>query len=329
MMDRSIVQEPLLNWIPYKLIIENDQILCHWLYTSNHRFTDPFFEETTLKCLRHPYNSGAFKSMSSIESMIEWSELFPNRIPEAFIFHISRCGSTLLSQLISLDPQCLVLSEVPFFDNILQLPFKLKNVDDTLRENAFRAAIKIIGQNKTEHQQRLIIKTDSWHIFSYKFLRQLYPFAEFILLYRSPDEVLRSHQKLRGLQAVPGVIQPEVFGFTEKEITGLSLDAYTSNVLEKYLMMLETTAEKDKHTLLLDYKQGAMDMVEDLADHLKINWKEEHMIQMQERSKFHSKRPMEGFMEDRKMENLPESIQKAMIAYQRLDKKRKPPLLKN
>ncbi len=48
--------------------------------------------------------------------------------------------------------------------------------------------------------------------------RKLYPQTPFILLYRQPGEVIRSQQKRRGMQSIPGLLEPEIFGFTKNEI---------------------------------------------------------------------------------------------------------------
>ncbi len=320
-MNPDLAIHPLKNWIPYKVVLENDVILIHWLFVSDHFFSAPFFDETIGRCKSHPYNSTGYRSVSSPESMIEWARTFPERIPSAFIFHISRCGSTLLSQLIGSDKKYLVLSEVPFFDEILRLPYRLKGVDPELTEKMLHAGIKIVGQNRSGLEHNLFIKTDSWHIFFHEQIRRLYPFSPFILLYRSPDAVIRSHKKLQGIHTVQGQIEPDVFGFTGQEIEGLLPDMYTSKVLEKYLSAFEDVMEKDKQTLLLDYKYGAMKMMAMISDHLKINWEENHLKEMERRSKFHSKRPNDNFTEEPEEKEFPEYIHHTMMAYSRLNKK--------
>lgn len=315
-------EHSLKGWIPYKLIIENNTPLVQWLYISGISFDRPFFDETIIQCKQHPYNSSPFKCISSIENMIEWSETFSEMVSVTFIFHISRCGSTLLSQLIGLDSKYVVLAEVPFFDEILRLPYKLKNISKQLQNKALQAAIKLVGQNSSKKPQHLFIKTDSWHISFHKTLRQLYPTAAFILLYRSPDEVVYSHQKLRGMQSVPGLIEPEVFRLTQIEIANMTLDIYTAKILEKYMLLFEEIVNHDSQSLLLNYKQGAISMIKQLGEYLNIEWSKEHLLQMQDRSHFHSKHPQQNFNKEIKSNYIPEFLQDVMKLYNQLDKKR-------
>ncbi|MGZ4068219.1 MAG: sulfotransferase family protein, partial [Bacteroidia bacterium] len=285
---------------------------------GNKDFTEPFFEETIACCRSHPYNSAKFRSVSSLDSMIEWSGLLPEIHRPAFIFHVSRCGSTLVSQLIGLDEKYTVLSEVPLFDELLRVSHKLNNIDERRQKKLFQAAVKFVGQSRTGSGDHLFIKTDSWHICFHKRLRQFYPDAPFFLLYRSPDEVVYSHQKLRGMQAVPGLIEPEIFGLDKKEIKDLTLDAYTARVLENYLLLFEKVAAQDKLARLFDYRDGAMDIMMNMGKYLKINWGEGHIENMHKRVGFHSKYPRQTFSKDETRNEVPEYLQNAVDAYRRL-----------
>lgn len=318
----SAGQHPLHNWIPYKLIITNGAPLIQWLYTEGQSFDEPFFDESISSCLSHPYNSSRYKCISSPESLIEWAETMPPVIPAAFIFHVSRCGSTLLSQLIGADEKYVTLSEVPLFDTFLRLHYTL-NVSDELRKKLLAAAIKFTAADRTGAEQLVFIKADSWHISYSDIYRELFPSTPFILLYRSPDEVIRSHQNLRGMQAVPGLIEPEVFGFSNEEIAHYNLDEYTAAVLANYFSAFEQLHERDPRTLLLDYKQGVLPMLEAIGKHLRISWTEGHLLKMKERSGFHSKRPEQVFSEERLKTETPLYQQKALELYARLDNMRR------
>ena len=318
-MSVTVSEHPLKGWIPYKLIFENNLPLVCWCYVSERRFEHPFFEETIARCKSHSYNSSSYKSVSTLETMIDWAETFNDTAPISFIFHISRCGSTLLSQLIGLNKKYTVLAEVPFFDELLRLPYKLKNIDEQFQKKLLQAAIKLVGQNRSGNEEQLFIKTDSWHICFYKIYQELYPTSPTIFLYRSPDEVVSSHQKHRGMQAVPNLIEPELFGFNVNEITELSLDEYTANVLEKYLLLFEEMISIDSLVMQIDYKQGTSEMINLIGEHLKINWEEEHLTQINTRRLFHSKYPKQNFLKETKNDIIPDYLKDAMKVYERLD----------
>jgi hypothetical protein len=180
-----------------------------------------------------------------VDVLPEWLHDAGTVPPTVFIFHVSRCGSTLAAQLLSLNEENIVLSEVPFIDEVLRWRNLLPNADEAGTLQLLQASIASYAQKRSGKEKRLIVKADSWHVLFYKQLRKLYPQTPFILLYRKPDEVIKSHQKLRGMQAVQGVIEPQLFGFDAEAINLVGLDEYMALVLEKYYTAFLEISEHD------------------------------------------------------------------------------------
>lgn len=309
---------PLSKWIPYKLLPDNDQAVCRWLHIGDMPFQEPFFDDTIFKCKStgiHRYHS-----VSDLGLLPAWASGMDAVAPTAFIFHISRCGSTLLSQLLGLNPQHIVLSEVPFIDQLLRTPFQQQYPANIMQPHILEAAIRFYGQKRTGAENRLFIKTDSWHVFFYPLLRKVYPEVPFILLYRKPAEVIRSHQKKRGMQAVPGVIEPEVFGFDNEAVT--DLDAYMARVIERYLTLFLEIIEKDPHSLLVNYHEGMLHAAEQTAAFSGFDISAEDHIKMEKRCRYHAKYPDQVFAEHNTQTNVPEYLQKSLELYQQLELKR-------
>lgn len=61
------------------------------------------------RCLRHPFNH-VFRRESSMASLDEWYVESPGLAPAGFIFHMSRCGSTLACRMLSAIDSNIVLS---------------------------------------------------------------------------------------------------------------------------------------------------------------------------------------------------------------------------
>jgi hypothetical protein len=231
--------------------------------------------------------------------MTEWSEDITALNPSAIIFHVSRCGSTLLSQLFSLDETNIVLSEVPFFDDLLRLPYK-NSVEIKVINNYLSDAIKFYARKRNGKEKHLFIKTDSWHLHFYTQLRNLFPSVPFILLFRNPKEVIISHQKQRGMQAVPGLIEPEVFGFSKEKIKETNLDVYMTNVLEGYFKKIIEISKADKDVLLFNYIEGMNNVLKKISSFLNLNSSKESQELSTERIRFHAKHPQQLFAEDYK-----------------------------
>ncbi|WP_293305268.1 hypothetical protein [Pedobacter sp. UBA5917] len=310
----------LKNWIPDQLREKNGLYTCKWLFTNGNQFTGPFFSESIGEYLSHAYNSNKFKPCSDISVLPEWASLMSSVAPTAFIFHISRCGSTLISQSLCLNSQHIVLPEVPFIDEILRLG---KNLPVPHHEELVKAVIKIYGQNPDGEKKHLIIKTDSWHIHFMPLLRKLYPEVPFVLLYRKPDEVVRSHQKLRGMQAVPGVVPNELLGIKNGDVEPGDFDGHTVKVLENYFKAFIRASQEDPLTLLLNYNDGIMENMGRFCSFTNISLSAEDWEHINVRSRFNAKHPNQVFYEVQPEEKIPLYQKQAFEYYHQLENLRK------
>jgi hypothetical protein len=270
-----------------------------------------------------PQNIHIQKCVSGLPVLPEWAAGLDVVKPTAFIFHLSRCGSTLVSQLLSLHPATIVLPEVPFLDELLRLHLQWPGCDEATADVWLEAAIKFYGQKKSEAEEHLFIKTDCWHVFFYERLRKLYPDVPIVLLYRSPDEVLRSQQKRRGMQAVPGIIEPVIPGIKPEEIIHSDFDHYFSMVMEKILAKFFYILEKDKHTLLVNYNEGPVSILKKIAAVTALAINNDLLKKMEQRSRYHAKYPEQAFSGDGPPGTIPEYLTPSMHWYHRLEEKRK------
>lgn len=304
---------PLSGWVPYKLLRDDQHSVCRWLHVDNTPFSEPFFADTISRCRSN--NSRQLHSVSNIELLPDWSASLPYVKPSAFIFHISRCGSTLLAQLLGINPQNIVLSEVPFFDEALRTPYQQRKPN--LPSSAiFQAAMQFYGQQRSGNEKNLFVKTDSWHVCFYKTIRQLYPGVPFILLYRHPQQVIRSQQKKRGMHAVPGVVEAAVFEFDGPPVT--DLDVHMARVIERYLTLFLEIIQHDKNALLVNYNEGMLKVTEKVAAFAGVDINDEEHEKMEARCKFNAKYPDQLFSETDAEKAVPDYLQNCMSLYHQL-----------
>ncbi|MBK6937499.1 MAG: sulfotransferase family protein [Chitinophagaceae bacterium] len=312
----SIIAEALKNWVPYRLEESSNEPLCRWIYLGDAPITEPFFSDTIAKCRQLSPNSKLHRSVGNTAILEEWAEQMEVIPPAAFIFHVSRCGSTLVSQLLGINAENIVLSEVPFFDELLRFGFRQQR--DVL--SLLKAAVGLYSARRNEKQKRVFIKTDSWHIHFYHSLRQLYPHTPFIFLYRNPAEVLLSQQKNRGMHAVPGVVEPAIFNLDAEHIIQLSLDGYLAKVLEGYFQKIIDILQTDRKTIAVNYNQGAIAVMEQITSFAGVVLMKEEIAAMQQRSEFHGKYPGQAFSETSLQEPSPLLLEEAVRLYTEAEK---------
>jgi hypothetical protein len=312
-----LTKNEIASWIPIKLLNDEKERNCRWLYVGDKHFKEPFFDETISACRQLPENGHLKRSVSNINILPNWVNANEVAVPKAFIFHISRCGSTLLSQMLSLQPKNIVLSEVPFFDDLLRLGKKENSMPEILP--ILKAAINLYSTKRNPNYKHAFIKTDSWHIHFYEELRALYPTTPFFFLYRKPLEVIQSQQKKRGMQAIPNLIEANIFGFNKDEVGYIPLDEYMGMVIESYMLKFNSILKHDKNCHPINYHTGAINMMKTIAaiTHLEIS--PEEKLAMEKRASYHAKFPEQVFAENLKQETIPSYLKKSNELYDSLE----------
>ncbi|SHH35852.1 sulfotransferase family protein [Flavobacterium defluvii] len=310
------INHPLSNWIPYKLIEKDNNIYFEWIYLGDIKYLDPFFDETISKCMKLDYNSKRFRVISTVENLIEWSDELVSVDLKSLVFHVSRCGSTMLSQSLATSSENIMVSEAPIFDEILRSNLFGLDTKTTL----LKAVLKFLGQKRFPEQNNLILKLDAWHIFDAGYLRSLFPEIPFALLYRNPTEVLKSHQKLMGMHMVPNLLPPSVFGITPQEINEISFQQYGALVLEKYFQGFLSFYESDQNVTFLNYNDGMKSVIEKFISFIDARYADQEIDKMFERLNKHSKNEHADFKGDSfKEEALNVDFTKLVLLHEKLN----------
>jgi len=288
----------LSNWYPVKLLRENDGHKCLWKNLEGISFIDPFFSETVTRACSIKINNAQYKPTSDLKILTEWTGSIDSVEPAMFIFHISRCGSTLLSQALSLSDEHIVLSEVPFIDELLQLLTIDEWLVNTEYQQILKAAISIYGQKKNKKQKSLFIKTDSWHIYYLHLFRVLYPSVSFLFLYREPKAVLNSQYIKRGMHAIPGLIADHVLGIETNLSEYIDFDKHLINVLISYLFSFVNLIQTDANSFLANYSEGIENITSNVFQIIGEEIDELYRANINERCRYNAKYPDQPFVND-------------------------------
>lgn len=289
------MQAPLIaNWIPYKLNYTADGWTVQWLDLGDNRMIHPFFDETILACRYKQRERSSKVSLSTMDFVPEAGKDLAALEPSAFVFHVSRCGSTLLSQAFSVHEENIVVSEAPLLDEILRAQEHQPDLSASRQEMWFKAAIRSMGQQRNFKERDYIIKLDCWHIHFYEVLREWYPDTPFFFLYRKPDEVIASHDKRRGIHSVPGMVSPALLGVGDLARFGSDFNRYTAQVLEQFYLKLQgILGLKSAHNCFFDYADGVQEMITTFSRFSGVAIKDAE--QVNDRLRYHSKATHEVF----------------------------------
>jgi mannose-6-phosphate isomerase-like protein (cupin superfamily) len=180
---------PPAAWLPVRVTYQDAIPQAEWIYFASRRRSEPFFSDAVRHALQSPF----------ARTMRHQAPLAPRAglTPTGFIFHLSRCGSTLISQMLSTLDRALVISEAPAIDDVLQADVRLPGVKQDEQVQWLRAVVSALGQAQAG-QELYFIKLDAWHIHKLPLLRRVFPATPWIFVYRDPIEVLVSQLRQPG-----------------------------------------------------------------------------------------------------------------------------------
>jgi hypothetical protein len=283
--------DDLLGWTPTRWLEGPTGPSIEWRQLGRLRLADPFFEDTVRKALGDR-ERGLPRKHTTVQRLGEFSEALPGIRPNGFIFHLSRCGSTLVSQMLAAVPTTILVSEAPPIDAILRAP-----VGDEERVRWLRWMIGALGQRRLGTEQALYVKVDSWHMPELPLFRRAFPDVPWIFVYREPLEVLVSHAQRRGMHMVPGLIDTSRLGVDPGIFPGVSLDAYGSHVLAA-ICEAALRGYAGGGGRLVNYRELPAWVEEELAPWFGLDLSATDREAMHRAAMFRAKRPGEPFRSD-------------------------------
>ncbi|WP_141618366.1 sulfotransferase family protein [Myxococcus sp. AB036A] len=288
----------LEGWMPARIHVDGGQPRVDWCHMGGQRFTDPFFDETLERRLRHPF-ALLFRHQTSMDALVARQAAKPGLPVRGLVFHMSRCGSTLVAQLLAALPRHIVLSEAGPVDTVLRAHQYLPGVTDAQRIEWLRAVVGALGQQRHPEEHAVFLKLDAWHILELPLLQRAFPGVPWMFLYRDPVEVMASHQNHRGAHMLPGLLNPAHLGLDPGQLEGMPLDEYGARVLAAICDAgLQGYRARTAQARLMDYRQLQPEGLRVLTELFALELKAEDTPRLRDVLERNAKNPVLPFEDD-------------------------------
>lgn len=269
------VQQLTGNWLPHRYDMSKRCI--HWCLPDTHP-VQPFHDEYVGHCRQNILLNQLIQPRTTLASLEAAGNVLQ---PAGFIFHLSRCGSTLVSGcLAELNDTC-VLSESQLLTNAL--------LDESLN-NAQKAHLlpRLVALQSCLYpgRDKCIIKWNAWDIFNWALLRQIYPDVPVVILMREPVEVLASHERYAGRHMAGDPTLADLHSVFASQPSHAATRSFRTEVLGAILR--EMAASVDAKTLAIDYSQLNAETIVRIANHFGLSCQDAGATIMH-RMNFHSK----------------------------------------
>jgi hypothetical protein len=260
------------GWLPAQFVIESGEISFLWMDFSGIDISEPFFRQT----LARMADLGNKTQTTSMQDLILIGSRMPAIRPSCLIFHVSRCGSTLLANALRAGCNCVALSEPKIITDLFHFCNELPAPAQRLRDSILQSVVNLYT-NYQGIQRNVIIKLASWNLLSLHGFRKLWPDTPCILLIRHPGEVIISNLKPGGwlnFRSNPRCAS-RLLELDEMQVARMSDMEFCARVIER---LNEAALECiDAKMMILDYNMIDVGLMATIAefigfDKAKLDW---------------------------------------------------------
>ena len=289
---RELPIDRLKGWLPCHLSLGSELPKVTWFNAGVSHFTEPFFHQSvkrvTAKAIDSPVTTG-------IDELLLLSRKVETLKPSGFIYHVSRCGSTLVANALKSLNHSVVISEAQPIDAAAWLYFANKqgeNSGQLLKAALLKAVVNVLGQKRLGDERRLFIKFGNWQILLLDQIRMIWPDVPWIFLFRDPVEVIVSNLKVpcEWSDKARFPMQAAVLADCDtEELEAMSGEDYCARVLGR--KMDAAVRFESAQSLFLDYKDLSVDRLVGIARFFGIEPSDEEIVRMSAAASVYSKDP--------------------------------------
>lgn len=246
------------GWIPAKVWLDEEPCGIEWINESGRYQEGPFYDESIAALMqRHPRIARNVTTPGTVHRVAEAIE---GLAPSGFIFHMSRCGSTLVQNAL----RCLDGTIVPGEPEVLSALLLASAPGDSLRGEAaarqaerdalLRSLVKVFGRRRTAKDRRFFIKFASLETIRLDVVRRLWPDVPWLFIYRDPVDVVVSNMaRPSGWMDRPTPAEVKrYFGWGPRAVDAMTREEYCARVVSRYCEVAAGSADRKAH--LLNYE---------------------------------------------------------------------------
>ena len=185
--------ENLKGWLPVDAVVVEGRPGLTWLEMPDVPLAEPFFQQTVDRARSQ---NGRRELFTEFDILLQLEKTLDSVPPTGFIFHSSRCGSTLVANACRAINNSITLSEPPALDKLVaRLTTDATNHDtkSAIYSALIRALVHVLGQRRIGTERHLFIKFACCSFSQIDRIRRIWPNVPWLFLYRDPIETIVSN----------------------------------------------------------------------------------------------------------------------------------------
>src|ERR1044071_3953926 len=258
------------GWLPVDAVVVDGRPGLWWMEMPDVSLTEPFFQPTVERAKTENNRRALF---TEFDVLLQLEKVLDTVPPTGFIFHSSRCGSTLLANACKAIANSIVLSEANAIDKLIAR--FITDATDKVKESVYsvflRGVVHALGQRRTGSEQHLFIKFACTSFAQLERITCIWPRVPWLFLYRDPVETIVSNvndpptwlldEDWRVLASITGATPGEVAAMSLEERCARSIGSFYSHAV----------ALANDKSMLLNYNQLSVPVISSVLEFFKVS----------------------------------------------------------
>ena len=280
----------LKGWLPIDAVVVDGRPGLWWMDMSDVSLTEPFFQQTVERAKAQNNQRG--ERFTEFDALLQLEKVLDSVPPTGFIFHSSRCGSTLVSNACRSITNSIVLSEANAIDKLvarLITDAPEGSVKESIYSVFLRGVVHALGQRKTGIEQHLFVKFSCCSFAQIERIKRIWPRVPWIFLYRDPVETIVSN-----LSSVPPWLVDDdrrvlayITGASPAEVSEMRIEELCARTIGSFFSIANRVA--DDNALLINYNQLSVPVIFSVLRFFKVSPSEDEKPAIERGSRVYSK----------------------------------------
>jgi hypothetical protein len=320
----------LKGFLPIDAVVVDGRPGLLWLNMTGIALAEPFFQQTVERAKKEKHR----EVFTEFDVLLQLEKVLDSVAPTGFIFHSSRCGSTMVSNACRAINNSIVLSEPGAVDKLVArfiTDAPAGSVKESLYSVFLRSVVHSLGQRRQGNEQHLIVKFACCSFAQFERIRRIWPKVPWVFMYRDPVETIVSN-----LTDVPPWLVDEdrrvlasIIGVSTVEAASMTLEELCARTIGSFYSLAHRLAHEGG--MLLNYSQLSIPVISRVLESFHVRPSIDEMEAIRRGSRIYSKEAAgaRAFVADAeaKRQRASDLIREmserwAMAPYQRVEEKR-------
>lgn len=282
-------QIDLKGWLPVDAVVVDGRPGLWWMDMSDVSLTEPFFQQTVE---RAKAENNRVELFTEFDVLLQLEKLLDSVPPTGFIFHSSRCGSTVISNACRAINNSIVLSEANAIDKLVArfiTDAPERSVKESLYSVFVRGVVHALGQRRTGNERYLFVKFSCCSFAQIERIKRIWPRVPWIFVYRDPVETIVSN-----LSSVPPWlvdndrrVLASIIGASPEEVAQMRLEELCPRTIGSFFSIAHQHA--DDNCMLVNYNQLSVPVISSVLRFFNVAPSADEMAPIERASRIYSK----------------------------------------